>query len=118
MIKLTLTLDGEKLNEYVLDKERTTLGRNPQNDIQIENLGISGSHAAIVRHDGFWTVEDLGSKNGTLVNDEPIAAPRSLKDGDVIGIVKYRLTFSAVDDTAAGDDSGRKTMRIDPKGVY
>lgn len=49
MITLTLTLDGEKLNEYVLDQERTTLGRTPQNDIRIDNLGISGSHAAVVR---------------------------------------------------------------------
>jgi len=117
MIKLTLTLEGEKLHEYVLDKERTTLGRTPQNDIQIENLGISGSHAAIVRHEGFWTVEDLGSKNGTRVNDDPIAAPRRLKSGDVIGIVKYRLVFSDVEENA-DEDAGRETMRIDPKGFY
>lgn len=117
MIKLTLTLDGVKLNEYVLDKPRVTLGRTPQNDIQLENLGISGSHAAIVREGNTWAVEDLSSKNGTTVNGERVTR-HSLKHGDVIGIVKYQLHFSDEEELAAEDDLGRKTMRIDPNRAH
>lgn len=117
MIKLTLTLDGVKLNEYVLDKHRVTLGRTPQNDIQLENLGISSNHAAIVRDGDSWAVEDLGSKNGTTVNGERITR-QPLKHGDIIGIIKYQLRFSDAEEPLAEDDSGRETMRIDPHRIY
>lgn len=117
MIKLTLTLDGIKLNEYVLDKQRVTVGRTPQNDIQLENLGISSSHAAIVREDNSWTVEDLSSKNGTTVNGQRVSR-QTLKHGDVIGIVKYQLHFSDATEADLDDDSGRATMRIEPNKAY
>ena len=56
------------IREIPLDKERTTIGRKPHNDIQIDNLAVSGEHAVIVTilNDSF--LEDLGSTNGTLVN--------------------------------------------------
>ena len=47
MPKLVLSMDGLVLKEMPLGKERTTIGRNPDNDIQIDNLAISGHHAII-----------------------------------------------------------------------
>ena len=47
MAKLIITLDGQLLSEFELDKERITIGRKPHNDIPIDNLAISGEHAAI-----------------------------------------------------------------------
>ena len=47
MPKLILSMDGLVLKEIPLDKERTTIGRKPHNDIQIDNLAISGEHAVI-----------------------------------------------------------------------
>ncbi|MCX7180527.1 MAG: FHA domain-containing protein, partial [Proteobacteria bacterium] len=46
MAKLILSMDSMLLKEIPLAKERTTIGRKPQNDIQIDNLAISGEHAA------------------------------------------------------------------------
>ena len=46
--KLVLSLNASVLGEYNLEKERITIGRKPDNDIQIDNLAVSGQHAAII----------------------------------------------------------------------
>lgn len=90
--KLILSLDGLVLKELALSKERTTIGRKPDNDIHIDNLAVSGHHAVIVTilNDSF--VEDLHSTNGTLVNGRPIEK-HFLQNGDVIEIGKYRIKY-------------------------
>ena len=94
MGKLILSLDGSVIREVPLDKERITIGRKPQNDIQIENLAVSGEHACVVTilNDSF--LEDLGSTNGTLVNGNPIKK-HILQNSDVIEIGKYKLKYIA-----------------------
>lgn len=92
MAKLIMTLDGQPINEFELDRERITIGRKPYNDIPIDNLAVSSEHAAIttILNDSF--LEDLGSTNGTLVNDAPIKK-HVLQHGDEIEIGKYRLKY-------------------------
>ena len=94
MPRLILSMDGLVLKEMVLEKERTTIGRKPHNDIQIDNLAISGDHAAIVTilNDAF--LEDMNSTNGTYVNGQPVKK-HVLQDNDVIELGKYRLKFIA-----------------------
>src|SRR3970282_2888799 len=90
MAKLIMSLDGSVIREVPLDKERVTIGRKPQNDIQIENLAVSSEHACIVTilNDSF--LEDLGSTNGTLVNGNPIKK-HILQHNDVNEIGKYTI---------------------------
>lgn len=90
--KLVLSLDGLVLKEISLDKERLSIGRKPQNDIQIDNLAISGEHAAIITilNDSF--LEDLNSTNGTLVNGQAIKK-HFLQDGDVVELGKYKIKY-------------------------
>ena len=92
MAKLILSMDGLVLKEIPLSKERTSIGRKPHNDIQIDNLAISGEHAIIVciLQDAF--LEDLNSTNGTYVNGQPIKK-HVLKDNDIVELGKYRLKF-------------------------
>ncbi len=92
MAKLILSLEGSVIRELPLDKERVTIGRKAQNDIQIENLAVSSEHACIVTilNDSF--LEDLGSTNGTLVNGNPIKK-HILQNNDLIEIGKYKLKF-------------------------
>lgn len=106
------------IREVPLDKERVMIGRKPSNEIQIENLAVSGEHACIVTilNDSF--LEDLGSTNGTLVNGNPIKK-HILQNNDVIEIGKYKLKYVAdapVAGQAAGEDF-EKTMilRAPPK---
>jgi len=111
MAKLILSLEGSVIREIPLDKERITIGRRPQNDIQIENLAVSGEHACIVTilNDSF--LEDLGSTNGTLVNGNPIKK-HILQNNDVVEIGKYKMKY-VVEVAAAGHgapDDFERTM--------
>lgn len=98
MAKLILSMDGLVLKEIPLNKERMSIGRKAHNDIQIENMAISGEHAAVVTilNDSF--LEDLNSTNGTLVNGQAVRK-HFLKDGDVIELGKYKMKYLAGGDT-------------------
>ncbi len=113
MAKLILSMDGLVLKELPLAKERTTIGRKPHNDIQIDNLAISGEHAVIVTilNDSF--LEDLNSTNGTYVNGQPIKK-HFLQNNDVVELGKYRLKY--INDTPAQAQSQdfEKTMVLRP----
>lgn len=114
MAKLILSMDGLVLKEITLSKERTTIGRKPHNDIQIDNLAVSGEHAVIVTilQDSF--LEDLGSTNGTVVNGQPIKK-HFLQNNDIIELGKYRLKY--VNEAPAGQAKAadfEKTMVLRP----
>jgi len=114
MAKLILSMDGLVLKEINLTKERTTIGRKPHNDIQIDNLAVSGEHAVIVTilQDSF--LEDLGSTNGTVVNGQSIKK-HFLQNNDIIELGKYKLKY--VNETPAGVAKAadfEKTMVLRP----
>jgi pSer/pThr/pTyr-binding forkhead associated (FHA) protein len=120
MAKLILSMDGLVLKEIPLTKERTTIGRKPHNDIQIDNLAVSGEHAVIVTilNDSF--LEDLGSTNGTVVNGNPVKK-HFLQNNDVVELGKYKLKFIAEAAPAAGAGADRsdfeKTMVLRPSAM-
>jgi pSer/pThr/pTyr-binding forkhead associated (FHA) protein len=114
MAKLILSMDGLVLKEIALTKERTTIGRKPHNDIQIDNLAVSGEHAVIVTilQDSF--LEDLGSTNGTVVNGQPVKK-HFLQNNDIIELGKYKLKY--VNEAVAGHAKAadfEKTMVLRP----
>jgi pSer/pThr/pTyr-binding forkhead associated (FHA) protein len=113
MAKLILSMDGLVLKEITLTKERTTIGRKPHNDIQIDNLAVSGEHAVIVTilNDSF--LEDLGSTNGTLVNGAPIKK-HFLQPNDVIELGKYKLKYINEVPKATAAADFEKTMVLRP----
>ncbi len=90
--KLILSMNSVVLKEYVLDKERMTIGRKPGNDIVIDNLAVSGEHAVIatILNDSF--LEDLDSTNGVMVNGVAIKK-HLLHNNDLIEIGKYKLKY-------------------------
>ena len=92
MAKLVYSLSGIFLGEFPLEKERTTIGRRTYNDIHIDNLAISGEHAAIIRSGDHFLVEDLESTNGTIVNGKAVKK-RRLHDGDIVSLGKCQLKF-------------------------
>ncbi|MDR0716784.1 MAG: FHA domain-containing protein [Azoarcus sp.] len=94
MPKLILSMDGLVLKEIALTKERTLIGRKPHNDIQIDNLSISGQHATITRILSDTFLEDLNSTNGTYVNGQPVKK-HVLRNNDVIELGKYRIKYLA-----------------------
>jgi pSer/pThr/pTyr-binding forkhead associated (FHA) protein len=109
--RLILSLDGQVLAEYNLNKERYTIGRYPDNDIRIDNAAVSGHHSLILNilNDSF--LEDLNSTNGTYVNGKLIKK-HSLQHGDVITAGHHQLRF--VEDDEVRDTEFQKTMVLTP----
>ena len=113
MAKLVLSMDTTMLKEIPLSKERTTIGRKPHNDIQIDNLAISGEHAVVITilNDSF--LEDLGSTNGTFVNGQSVKK-HFLQNGDTIELGKYRLKYVAEVPQQTTNADFEKTMILRP----
>jgi pSer/pThr/pTyr-binding forkhead associated (FHA) protein len=110
MARLVLSLDGQVMAEYNMNKERYTIGRLPDNDIRIDNAAVSGHHSLIINilNDSF--LEDLNSTNGTYVNGKLIKK-HALQHGDVVTVGHHQLRF--VEDDEAQDEF-EKTMVIQP----
>jgi pSer/pThr/pTyr-binding forkhead associated (FHA) protein len=109
MAKVILSMDGVALKEIPLARERTTIGRKPHNDIVIDNLAISGEHAAIITMMNDSFLEDLDSTNGTYVAGRPVKK-HFLQDGDVIELAKYRLKYVSDGARQADGADAEKTM--------
>jgi pSer/pThr/pTyr-binding forkhead associated (FHA) protein len=93
MAEIAIQTAGGTRERYPLAKARITVGRSRESDIFLPDQWLSRHHAAIEeRGDGYW-VADLKSKNGTLLNGEPIREWRRLRPGDVITLGEHTLTF-------------------------
>ena len=108
MPKMIVSIDGVVIKEVQLTKERTTLGRRPYNDVVIDNLAVSGEHAALQMTGSEVTLEDLNSTNGTYVNGKAIKK-QILQNGDTVEVGKYKIKF--VSEAEPGYD---KTMVFKP----
>lgn len=99
MAKLILKHEGINLRSYLLEKAATTIGRNTDNDIHIDDYAISGLHTVIVAEKNAYLddandffAQDMESTNGTFVNDNRVDR-HLLKDGDIITLGKHEFTF-------------------------
>src|SRR5215469_4507893 len=92
MAKLFLKYDQAVLKEVTLSGTVCTIGRLPDNAVQIDNLAVSGHHAKIYWDQDKYVIEDNNSLNGTYVNNVRINR-HILKDGDSVLIGKHTLAF-------------------------
>jgi pSer/pThr/pTyr-binding forkhead associated (FHA) protein len=113
MARLILSLDGQVMAEYNMNKERYTIGRLPDNDIRIDNPAVSGHHSLIINilNDSF--LEDLNSTNGTYVNGKLIKK-HALQHGDVVTVGHHQLRFVETQSDEGEQDEFEKTMIITP----
>ena len=77
---------------YLLNSDCVTVGRNPDNEIFLDDVTVSRKHAQFLRNGKSFLVQDSGSLNGTYVNGE-LAEKTDLINGDSVQIGKYRLLF-------------------------
>ncbi|TVQ49689.1 MAG: FHA domain-containing protein [Gammaproteobacteria bacterium] len=116
MARLILSLEGQVLAEYNMNKERYTVGRLPDNDIRIDNPAVSGHHSLIINilNDSF--LEDLNSTNGTYVNGKLIKK-HALQHGDVITVGHHQLRFVDQRSEELDQDEFERTMVIPPSAA-
>src|SRR5258708_2739893 len=101
--------DSSEKREFVLAEGATaSIGRSPSNDISIPERHVSRQHAVIAFRDGIFMIWDLGSANGTFVNDRRLENPFPLAHGDIIRLYVPILNFSAMV-TEEDQEAARKT---------
>jgi predicted component of type VI protein secretion system len=91
--RIWLTGTGEVPRSVALG-ERTTVGRDPQAGVCIDDEAVSWHHLEIENRGGVLMATDLDSRNGTALNGEPLDRARRLRDGDVLAVAEYRLEVS------------------------
>ena len=90
---ILLVLKGAGIgSRFLLNSNSTRVGRELNNDISLDDITVSRSHAVINRDEDGFNVKDLGSLNGTYIN-AVVAREQSLNDGDEIQIGKFHLTI-------------------------
>lgn len=86
MTELKLRLqEGTSETMVTVHQDVFIIGRLPQCDLYLPFGGVSRCHARLVKtNDGVWNIEDLGSKNGTQVNEHLVTSPQQLHHGDIV----------------------------------
>jgi pSer/pThr/pTyr-binding forkhead associated (FHA) protein len=112
---------GEVLQEYPLEKAETSIGRAPTSDILLSKDKLtSRRHATVKFEDGNYVILDERSANGTFVNGQQLEemVPRTLHDGDHIGIGEHELVFQAYQSMSSGEDiESMPTIAVSPSAV-
>ncbi len=84
----------------------TTLGRSNRSTIVLDDNYVSSDHALLAWRDSQWWLEDLGSRNGTALNDHPLVDPTVISAGDVLAIGGVRLKLELPGRREEGERSG------------
>jgi pSer/pThr/pTyr-binding forkhead associated (FHA) protein len=103
MPQLIASVKGVEVKHVYLHKDRTTLGRRQGNDIVLDTMVVSGQHCAfeLVGVADVYLL-DLGSTNGTYVNDRMVKQRTKLQDGDIIAIGPYRIKYLQASEEPSG----------------
>lgn len=114
MPQLITTVDGVEIHRVFLTRERTTLGRKPDNHIVLTDPAVSGNHC-IFELTGLSDVVviDNGSTNGTYINSNMVQM-HLLQEGDVIAIAKFKIHYHSTNElTEEGRTAGMPLGSID-----
>jgi type III secretion system (T3SS) inner membrane Yop/YscD-like protein len=98
---LTIAEGKGRGQKFQFDAERVTIGRGAENDVVLNDAGVSRNHARIERQTAGWMLLDNGSANGTELNGAVIQKPSQLRAGDRIGVGPVTFEFAAEADPAA-----------------
>ncbi len=112
MARLVLKYKDSILKEVPIFKDEISIGRRSENDIPIDNLAVSGSHAKLLRVGERFSLEDLDSLNGTFVNGKKVSKVL-LNNGDIVTVGKHTLIFLADSDEVVELKSQRKQRATD-----
>ena len=114
---------GPNPNEvFDLIQEKITIGRSPANEISITDPEISRKHAQLIRQESGYALEDLGSTNGSFINERRIVGLTPLHHGDVIELgeaitLVYEVGLQEEDATLVDTGSSLAELDTVPEGV-
>lgn len=115
MPEIAIQTAGGTKERFPIARPRVTIGRSRESDIFLPDQWLSRNHAQIEeRTDGFY-VNDLSSKNGTLLNGEPLREWKRLRPGDIITLGEHTLTYcpdAAADEEDEPEPEGTRVFSI------
>jgi Nif-specific regulatory protein len=116
MLAYLVIREGAKWSDVSrLDPKRTvTVGRAPTNQIVVKDERCSRYHAEIFSSQGQWTLRDLDSRNGTLLNGHKVTGDVTLSEGDVIRIANCQMAFVYDLSKAFAEGSGKPSLNVEP----
>ena len=88
-----LIVSGPKSGSTIELKNNLSIGRGQTSDVRIMDSTLSRRHAMLEVIDGIWQIRDLGSSNGTYVNDVKVRDVTALQDGDAVRLGSLKLNF-------------------------
>ncbi len=108
VLKLRLALMGRPVRNYTFDKSMISIGRDPESDVFVDNPGVSRDHFRLERTPaGEYQVVDLGSANGTFLNDQSVNTAL-VRNNDVVRFGKYTLWVGYGQDRRSGAEEVRR----------
>ncbi len=113
----TAYLQAEDGQRFPLTASVTRIGREPTGEVVLTDSLVSGRHAEVEQDAGGYVLHDLGSTNGTYVNNQRIVGDCRLSDGDVVLVGNARLTFCVGISASAGIVPIPKTQAATPAAV-
>ena len=97
---------------FALERETTLIGRGEDCDVRIDDPLASRRHAAVRREPWRYVLEDLGSRNGTLVNGEPVQGSHHLRHGDTVHVATTPLRFEDPNATLPMSGDGLRPLQL------
>jgi len=101
--RLVILKNGEAESEVALEAKSMVIGRDANSDIQLNDLSVSRQHARVTNVYNECCLEDLGSTNGTILNDQTVTK-RMLKHGDLLRIGSFTLRYISHDEKVSEDE--------------
>jgi pSer/pThr/pTyr-binding forkhead associated (FHA) protein len=107
-----VTSDGSS-SQLFFARADATIGRDPANEVHLEDSAVSARHARFCYHHGQWWVEDLNSTNGTFLNSERLKIPAVVMTGDLVRCGEVTFTVSLPGETVRSDQHPAETVRLE-----
>jgi pSer/pThr/pTyr-binding forkhead associated (FHA) protein len=109
---------GGQTRETPLDGRDIAIGRSPTCDVMLEDDQLVSRRHALLRYNGSeYTIVDLGSSNGTFLNEEEIHEETALRDGDLVGIGEYEILYSKSVPVSPDDSQAVAQVTQDVSGL-
>lgn len=113
VLRLRILLPDGRPLEREFDQGSILIGRSSKADLSLPDRSLSREHARIYKSDEGWMVEDLGSRNGTFINGQPVRVPSALQMGDALTLGSLAVTVGGEGPAAEveeGEDLGSHTV--------
>lgn len=111
--QFTIRTGPEPGKAIALSRPEMVLGRDPNADIPLPDAEVSRRHARVYLQGGGYWIEDLGSTNGTFVNDRRLVGPHALADGEILQLgnnvsLIFQIQVAVADPNATVISTGRE----------